>query len=92
MNFLDYLESGFHRGPVLTSGAIGSSFFTPVQSDFRDSRKRFGEGDPNRGTYNLNQVHWNKENGTVSVSTLDVGPSSWYGSCEGQSMEDRRLA
>lgn len=80
MDYLTYLESGFQAGPVLTSGALGPAFLTPGQRDFRDMRRKYGEGDPDRGNFNLAQVHFNKENGSVSVQTLDVGPSSWYGS------------
>ena len=81
MDYMDYIGTpGFQRGPVLTSGAIGTSFLTWGQSDFRRMRRRYGEGDPSVGSYNLNQVHFNKENGTLSVQSLDVGPSSWYGS------------
>lgn len=80
MDYLDYIAYGAQAGPVLTAGALGPAFLTWRQRDFRDMRRRFGEGDPDRGNYNLNQIHFNKENGALSVQTLDVGPSSWYGS------------
>jgi len=79
-DYLDYLETGFLRGPVLSHGSLGPAFLTWGQKDFRAMRRQFGEGDPDRGNYNLNQIHFNKENGCLSVQTLDVGPSSWYGS------------
>ena len=79
-DYMDYISgAGFQRGPVMTSGALGPAFLTWQQADFRDMRRRYGEGDPSVGSYNLNQIHFDKENGTASVAALDVGPSSWYG-------------
>ena len=83
LDYLDYIGgAGFGRGPVLTSGAYGPGFLTWSQRDFRAMRRRYGEGDPEVGNYALNQINFNKENGTGSVAQLDVGPSSWYGSVE----------
>lgn len=79
VNFLDYLESGSHRGPFMTDGAIGTSFLTPQQADFRKARRRYGEGMLDDGNYYLSQVHFDKETGTASVGQMDVGPSGWYG-------------
>ena len=79
-DYMDYISgAGFQRGPVMTSGALGPSFLTLDQHNFRAMRRRFGEGDPSAGSYHLNQIHFDKENGNVSVAALDVGPSSWYG-------------
>ena len=79
-DYMDYIGgAGFQRGPVLTSGALGPAFLTWGQQDFRDMRRRYGEGDPSMGNYSLNQIHFDKENGNVSVAQLDVGPSGWYG-------------
>lgn len=79
MNFLDYIAGGGYANGPVPSGAIGPAFLTPAQADFRATRRRFGEGDPSVGGYNLAQVHFDKETGTCSVAQLDVGPSSWYG-------------
>lgn len=79
MNFLDYLESGFQGGPVLTHGAIGPSFLTWQQQDFRAQRRRYGGGNMDDGSFFLSQVHFDKETGTASLGQLDVGPSGWYG-------------
>lgn len=79
-DYMDYISgAGFGRGPVLTSGAGGPAFLTSDQRDFRAMRRRYGESDPTVGGYNLNQIHFDKENGNVSVAQLDVGPSGWYG-------------
>lgn len=78
MNFLDYI-SGSGTGPQLTSGAIGPSFLTWQQKDFRHMRRRYGETELDAGTFPLSQIHFNKESGTASLGQLDVGPSSWYG-------------
>lgn len=93
-DYLDYLQGGFQAGPVLTGGAAGPAFLTWGQQDFREMRRKYGEGDPDVGSYHLNQVHYNKENGTLSVQALDVGPSSWYGSPAGSydPVKDRRMA
>jgi hypothetical protein len=83
-DYMDYISgAGFGRGPVLTGGAYGPGFLTWDQADFRAMRRRFGEGDPDIGNYNLNQVHFDKETGTASVAQLDVGPSGWYGTPAG---------
>lgn len=79
MNYLDYLENGFTSGPVLTSGAIGPSFLTWRQQDFRAQRRKYGETELDSGSFPLSQVHFNKETGTCSLGQLDVGPSGWYG-------------
>jgi hypothetical protein len=61
-------------------GAIGPSFFTPTQVDFTRTRQRYGNpDDASSGAYFLDQIHWNKEGGTASYSTLDPRSDGWYG-------------
>ena len=81
-SYMDFIAPGglgSHSGPVLTNGAIGTSFLTPEQSDFRRARRKYGEGMLDDGNFYLSQVHFDKESGTCSLGQLDVGPTGWYG-------------
>ncbi len=81
-SYMDILSSGPAYEPGwLDSPAIAPAFLTPDQQEFRERShtRKYGEGDPDLGGYNLAEVIFDKETGTAMVGMTDVGPSGWYG-------------
>jgi len=81
IGFLQALSAGPVPDPSYATGAIGTSFMTPVQAAFRAQRKKFGSlDDPDAGGYNLAQIDWNKDDGTCEVGHTDTAADGWYSS------------
>lgn len=65
----------------LLEPAIAPGYLTPGQWWFRERAhvRKYGEGDPDVGGFNLCEVVWNKDDGGATVGMCDTGPSAWYG-------------
>ena len=80
--YMDILTAGPEVQPVyLQCPAIAPGYLTPDQWWFRERShtRRYGEGDPDVGGYNLAEVIFDKNDGGATVGMTDVGPSAWYG-------------
>lgn len=72
------LSAGQAPPPPYTESAIGVSFLTPEQAAFNATRKKYGSiDDPDAGGFHLNQIDWNKDDGTTTVGTLDATNDGW---------------
>jgi hypothetical protein len=81
IGYLQALSAGPTPDPSYAAGAIGTSFFTPVQAAFRAMRRKYGStDDPDAGGYNLAQIDWNKDDGTCEVGAMDATSDGWYAS------------
>ena len=81
-SYLDILAAGPEYQPhYLDSPAIAPAFMTPQQLEFRERShtRKYGEGDPDVGGYQLCEVVFDKGDGGVTVGMTDPGPSAWYG-------------
>lgn len=84
--YMDILQAGNDYDPVyLQDPAIAPGYLTPEQWWFRERShtRKYGEGDPDVGGYNLAEVIFDKDDGGVTVGMCDVGPSAWYGGSVG---------
>lgn len=78
MGFQQILSAGPAPNPAYIEGAVGTSFFTPVQAAFRAMRKKYGSGDdPDAGGYSLAQINFDKETGTSEVGSMDPTSDGW---------------
>jgi hypothetical protein len=78
MGFLQILSAGQAPPPAYSKGAIGVSYFTPEQGAFRAQRKKYGTlDDPDAGGYHLNQIDWNKDDGTCVNGPMEATGSGW---------------
>ena len=78
LGFMQILSAGPQPNPTVVDGAIGTSFFTPVQAAFRNTRRKYGSlDDPDAGGYSLAQIDWDKESGACEVGHLEPTSEGW---------------